>query len=197
MSLIAFPAAPVPARIEWTLRQPTQVNRSEFTSRRRVTILSAAPRLSAKVTLPRIIGEDRVLDWRAFAADCEGRANKFQLIACERDQINLSSVVIAGADQGGRRLQTAGWGAPGLKLRRGQFVTVDEQLLILMVDVIASADGTAQLSFKPHVRLVPANGAPIEVRRPYAIMSMASDDTGWTADVGQEYAVSFECEESF
>ena len=197
MSLIAFPSSPVPARIDWKLRQPTQVNRSEFTSRRRVTILSAAPRLRAQVTLPAIVGEDRVFDWRAFAADCEGQANKFRVIACERDQINLSSVVIAGAGQGGRTLQTAGWGAPGLKLKRGQFVTVDEQLLILMADVIASESGTAQLSFKPHVRVVPANGAPIEVRRPYAIMSMTSDDTGWTADVGQEYAVSFECEESF
>lgn len=197
MSLIAFPASPVPARVEWTLRQPTQVNRSEFTARRRVTILSAAPRLSARVTLPAILGEDRVFAWRAFAADCEGRANKFRLIACERDQINLSSVVIAGAGQGGRTLQTAGWGAAGLKLRRGQFVTVGEQLLILMADVVATVSGTAQLSFKPHLRVVPADGASIEVRRPYAIMSMASDDTGWTADVGQEYAVSFECEESF
>jgi len=41
--LIPMPAAPIAANIEWTLDQPGQVNRSEFTGRRKVTILAAAP----------------------------------------------------------------------------------------------------------------------------------------------------------
>ncbi|BBC72924.1 conserved hypothetical protein [Altererythrobacter sp. B11] len=197
MTLITMPAKPVPARIEWTINQPTQVNRSEFTSRRRVTILPFAPRIRAKVTLPTILGEEGVFAWRAFAADVEGQANKFRVIACERDQITGIAPVINGAGQGGRSLQTAGWGAAGLKLKRGQFVTIGDQLLILMQDVVSAGDGTAEIQFKPHIRVVPPNGAVLAVTRPYAVMSMTSDDTGWVADVGQEYAVSFECEESF
>jgi len=197
MSLIPFPAAPVPASIEWKPNQPTQVNRGEFSKKRRVTILAAAPRLHARVTLPPIIGEDSVLDWRAFVVDCEGRANRFKLIACERDQIVGVAPVVAGAGQAGRSLQTSGWGTAGVKLRRGQFVTVNEQLLILMQNVVADAAGIATINFKPHLRVVPANGAQLEVKRPYAVMSMSSDDTGWLAGVGQEYSVSFECEESF
>jgi len=197
MSLISFPEAPVPASIDWKVNQPTQANRSEFSKKRRVTILAAAPRLHARVTLPRILGEENVFEWRAFVVDCDGKANRFKLIACERDQLTGVAPVVAGAGQAGRTLQTSGWGTPGLKLKRGQFFTVDEQLLILMQNVVADENGNATLRFKPYLRVVPANGASLEVKRPYAVMSMSSDDTGWLADVGQEYGVSFDCEESF
>lgn len=195
--LIPFPASPVPAKIRWDIDQPGQVNRGEFTGKRRVTLLSAAPRLHAQVTLPPIIGETRVLDWRAFVFDCDGVANKFQLIACERDQIAEAGVVVDGAGQYGQALATRGWASPGLKLSRGQFITVGEQLLIVRAPVVADGAGRASISFKPYIRLSPADGAPIEVRRPYAVMSMTDPKNGWDVDVGQNYAVTFECEEAF
>ena len=196
--LITMPAAPVPAKIEWSFDQPAQDNRGEFTGKRRVTILSAAPRWYASVTLPAIVGEDRVLDWRAFVVDCDGIANSFRVIACERDQIGGNpNVVVVGANQGGHALTTAGWGDPGPKLKRGQFVTGGDQLVMLMAPVIADANGRATLNFKAYLRLSPADGARIEVTRPYAIMSMSDPKNGWTVDIGQNYAVTFPCEESF
>ncbi|WP_242149626.1 hypothetical protein [Sphingomonas sp. BAUL-RG-20F-R05-02] len=196
--LITMPAAPVPAKVEWSFDQPVQVNRSEFTGKRRATILSAAPRWYAAVTLPAIIGEDGVLDWRAFVVDCDGVANSFRVIACERDQMGGNpNVVVSGANQGGHALATAGWGDPGPKLKRGQFVTIGDQLVMLMAPVIADANGRATLNFKAYLRLSPADGAQIEVRRPYAVMSMSDPKNGWIVDVGQNYAVTFPCEESF
>lgn len=197
MSLVTMPSSPVPAAIEWKPKQPAQVNRSEFTSRRRVTILAAAPRWYAKVTLPPIVGEAAVLAWRAFVVDCEGPANSFHLIACEKDQIAGVSPVVLGGGQSGRALNTAGWGAAGTKLRRGQFVTINEQLLTLTADVDADGSGHATIQFKPYLRIVPADGAPLVVTRPYALMSMSNDDTGWAVGIGQQYQISFDCEESF
>ncbi|WP_129586363.1 hypothetical protein [Sphingomonas montana] len=197
MTVIAMPASPVPRTVAWNLRQPTQVNRSEFTGRRKVTILGTAPRWTAKVTLPPIIGEPKIHAWRAFAVDCNGQANSFRVIACERDQIVGVTVRVAGAGQGGFAVVTNGWGGAGVKLRRGQFVTIADQLLMLMQDVVADDAGTATLRFKPFLRRAAANGAEIEVRRPYALMSMTGDEAGWVADVGQQYAVSFDCEESY
>ncbi|OWK27583.1 hypothetical protein [Sphingomonas dokdonensis] len=196
--LITFPAAPVPATIEWAIDQPAQVNRGEFTGRRRATILAAAPRWFATVTLPPILGEDRVLDWRAFVVDLDGVANSFRLVAVERDQLPAGvAVSVDGAGQGGLQLATKGWGAPGLKLKRGQFVTVGDQLLMLRAPVIADAAGKAILSLKPYIRLTPADGAPIEVRRPYAVMAMSDTRNGWSVGIGQNYAISFQCEEAF
>ncbi len=196
--LIAMPASPAPRKIAWDIDQPAQVNRGEFTNRRRVTLLAAAPRLYAAVTLPPIVGEHRVLDWRAFVVDCDGVANRFRLIACERDQLAGSpAVVVDGGGQGGHMLATRGWGAAGLKLRRGQFVTVGEQLLTLMADVVADAAGKAVVRYKPYIRVTPADGAPIEVKRPYAVMAMSDPKNGWAVDVGQQYEVTFACEEAF
>lgn len=195
--LIQMPASPVAADIKWDIDQPGQANRGEFTGKRRVTLLTAAPRWYAKVTLPPILGEVRALPWRAFAVDCDGIANTFRVIACEREQISGVAVTVRGAGQQGHSLVTTGWGAAGTKLLRGQFVTVAGQLLMLMADVVANAAGDATLSFKPYLRLSPAANAPVEVGRPYAVMSMTDPKCGWKAGVGQNYAVSFDCEESF
>lgn len=196
--LIPFPAAPVPAKIDWSIDQPAQVNRGEFTGRRRVTILTAAPRFYAQVILPPILGEDRVLDWRAFVVDLDGVANSFRLVAVERDQMPAGvAVSVDGAGQGGLQLATKGWGAAGQKLKRGQFVTVNDQLLMLRAPVIADVNGRAVLSVKPYLRLSPIDNAPLEVRRPYALMAMSDPRNGWSVGIGQNYAVSFACEEAF
>lgn len=195
--LITFPAEPVPAKIDWSIDQPGQANRGEFTGRRRVTLLTAAPRMYAKVTLPEIRGEHRVLDWRAFVFDCDGIANRFRVVAVEGDQITGVDVSVDGAGQGAHTLMTKGWGGAGRKLRRGQFFTVGEQLLCLQADVVAGGDGRALLTFKPYLRLIPADGAPLEVRRPYAVMSMSDPRNGWAVDIGKKYDVAFDCEEAF
>jgi hypothetical protein len=196
--LINIPSDPVASDIEWTIDQPGQVNRGEFTGKRRVTILAAAPRWFAKVTLPPITGEGRVLEWRAFVVDCDGVANSFRVIACEKDQIAGSlDVRVKGANQGGHSLITSGWGAAGPKLKRGQFITLGDQLLMLNAAVVADADGNATLSVKPYIRVVPAAKAPIEVKRPYAVMAMSDPKNGWKVGIGQKYGVSFDCEEAF
>ncbi|WP_277969311.1 hypothetical protein [Sphingomonas echinoides] len=196
--MINIPAEPVASDIEWTIDQPGQVNRGEFTGRRRVTLLAAAPRWFAKVTLPPISGENRVLDWRAFVVDCDGVANSFRVVACERDQISGTlDVRVKGANQGGHALITSGWGAAGEKLKRGQFITLGDQLLMLNAAVVADANGNATLSIKPYIRVVPADQASIEVKRPYAVMAMTDPKNGWKVGIGQKYAVSFDCEEAF
>ncbi|MBM7407052.1 MULTISPECIES: hypothetical protein [Sphingomonas] len=188
----------MPKKIDWQIDQPAQVNRGEFTSKRRVTLLSAAPRLYASVTLPKIVGEGRVLDWRAFVVDLDGVANKFPLSACERDQIGGDlKITVDGAGQQGHELHTKGWGSAGLKLRRGQFATVGEQLLILMSDVVADANGKATLRFKPYLRVIPLDNEPVAVRRPYAVVSMSDPKNGWAVDIGQQYDITFACEEAF
>lgn len=195
--LIPFPASPVPAEIDWSPDQPAQANRAEFTGKRRVTLLPAAPRLFARVTLPPILGEERVLEWRAFIFDCDGIANSFRLVACERDQITGVDVRVKGGGQSGRSLLTRGWGAAGPKLRRGHFITVGDQLLSVQAPVTADAAGEATISVKPYIRVPAADGAAVEVRRPYGVMSMSDPKNGWKAGIGQNYSISFDCEESF
>lgn len=196
--LVPFPDTPAPATIEWTIDQPGQVNRGEFTGKRRVTLLTAAPRWFAKVTLPPILGEERVLAWRRFVVDCDGIANSFRLVACERPQTSADLAVrVRGGGQGGHRIVTAGWGGAGAKLRAGQFVTIADQLLLLTQPAVADSDGVATLTVKPYLRFASVDGALVEVRLPYAVMAMSDPKTGWKVGIGQNYAIGFDCEEAF
>ncbi len=197
MALIPIPQSPVASGIEWELDQPGQRNESEFTGLSRVTYLPAAPRWYAKAKLPPIVGEANVLDWRAFVVDLDGIANSFRLVACERDQITGVAPVVDGAGQGGRQLVTRNWGAAGLKLKRGQFVTINDQLLMLMAPVVADANGFATISFKPYIRYSPAAGAAMEVRRPYALVSSVDTRNGWKVGIGQNYEIAFDVREAF
>lgn len=195
--LIAMPTDPDAAEIDWTIDQPAQSNRAEFTGKRRVTLLTAAPRWHAKVTLPPIVGEDRVLDWRAFVVDCDGIANSFRLVACEGEQVAEAAVRIDAASPDPLTLKTAGWSSAGLKLKRGHFVTVADQLLMVRAPVIADGDGRATISVKAYLRSQPVVGAPAEVRKPYAVMCMSDPKNGWKVGIGRNYSVSFDCEEAF
>lgn len=194
--LITMPPAPVAASIDWSIDVPAQVNRSEFTGDRKIALLPQKPRWRARVTLPAIVGEPNVLAWRAFVVDLDGVANKFRLIACERPQITGVTVTVKGGGQRGYSVVTKGWGAPGIKLLRGQFVTIGDQLLMLMAPVIADANGEALLKVKAYLRVSPANDAPIEVTRPYAVVSSTDQENGWGVGIGQNYAISFDCEEA-
>ncbi|AJP72925.1 hypothetical protein [Sphingomonas hengshuiensis] len=197
MTMITMPAAPIPAKVEWNLPQPTQVNRSEITSRRRVTILSKAPRWTASVELPEIRGEANVRPWRAFFGKLNGRANSFRLIAVENDQHAIAqSVVVDGSGQQGFSLATRGW-YPRLRLGEGCLVTVADQLLELTEPAIADATGRAVLNFVAYLRVPSIDGAAIETRRPFGVMSLATDDGKWIAGKNQRYSISFACEESF
>lgn len=68
---------------------------------------------------------------------------------------------------------------------------------MLMADVVSDAAGVATIAFKPHLRFSPADGAPLEVRRPFAVMSMSDPRNGWKVGIGQNYGIAFDCEESF
>ncbi|PTQ13726.1 hypothetical protein CLG96_00120 [Sphingomonas oleivorans] len=196
MAIIPFPNCPPVSGTRWQLNQPSQVNRSEWTGRRRVTILSEAPRWLCEVQPFDIVDDDAIWPWRAFLIDCQGKAHSFRLPAVRTPQISGITPRVNGGGQGGYSLVTDGWGASGTKLRRGQYVTINDQLLMLTADVV-SASGAATISFKPWIRNIPADDALIVVDMPTALMSMADDAPGWDDSDFGLYQLGFACEESF
>lgn len=200
MIIIDLPRYPVAAKIEWTLRQPSQSTRGEFTGRRRVTILSQAPRWSAKVEYPTITGERAIRPWRAALARLQGQVNAFKLIACENPQHvyhgSSGPAVVDGANQTGNLIATRGWW-PSTALETGYFVNIHGQLHQVLSQVIAGADGKAILEVMPYIANGVPDGAAIEATKPYAVMSLTDDAAGWTVSPGQRYDIAFDCEEAF
>jgi hypothetical protein len=99
---------------QWTLVQPTQVNRSEFTGARQVMQLPGASYWRASVEHVPIKGEANVRAWRSFFARLQGQVNTFRLIASEGAQysganprigsfgvmVDIANCDILGADLG-------------------------------------------------------------------------------------------------
>lgn len=196
--LVAMPQFPrAAAKIEWKLRQPSQMNRGEFTGYRRVTILAEAPRWTAHVEYPPIIGERAARPWRSFFAQLQGRAGTFQLVACEAPQVEVfQQVVVDGAGQTGNTLATRGWQA-GAWLGNGMFVTVGDRLhQVVATSPIAGADGKVTLSIIPYLENDLADGVTVETRLPWALMSLSDDSAGWSVGTNQQYAIAFDCEEA-
>lgn len=195
--LIDMPATPVAAEIEWTLDLPSQANRPEFgRGRGRTNILAGGARWSAKVTMPDMLSEAAFRPWRSFLARVRGRANTFRVVAVENPQIDsFCQVVVDGAGQQGYALKTRGW-QPGLQLRDGMFVTVGDRLLVVAGNTyLADANGRMVITVDPLIPDGLADGAPVEVYRPYAVLQMADTRNGYTVGRGQMYAVSFQAEE--
>lgn len=196
MSIITWPAGVGIRRAQWAIDEPAQVNRSEFTGRRQVVFLSGAPRWRVSVEFAPLIGQSAILALRAFLLDLNGQANTFKLVAVEAAQISPVFPLVNGAGQTGYALITDGWGSDGLKLLRGQFVTVNDQLLMLSADVTSSG-GAATLSFSTALRVSPADNAVLTVDLPYALLALSAPSVGWTVDPGQIYGVTLAAEEAY
>ena len=77
--------------INWTLVQPTQVNRSEFTSARQVMQLPGASYWKVSADHVPIRGEANIRSWRSFLAKLRGQTNTFRLPAVEGAQHSSSN----------------------------------------------------------------------------------------------------------
>jgi hypothetical protein len=99
--------------------------------------------------------------------------------------------LVNGAGQTGISLNVNGLAPDLLHLRAGHLVTVtlpggDEQLLALTADVVADGAGAATLQLATPMRASPANGAAVELSRPWALMR-ATNPIGWNVSSGPVY----------
>lgn len=187
MALITLPAAARIKNIEWTLDQPAQVNRSDWTKRRQVVLQPGAALWSATCDLVVRIGEAAMLDVEAFLVDLEGQVNSFHLPIADNDQLpGPQAVVVDGAGQSGRSLAVRG-GLINQRLLRGHKITVNDQTVMLMSPLIFDSNGKATATFKPSLRVSPADGASVEVVRPYVPVSLTTSQIGWTVAPGGLY----------
>ena len=198
---------------------PAQVNVSEWTGARQA-LASGRGWWECSYSLPTIGGSASASPWRSFIAQMRGGANDCQVPVDGVSQrpfpesgaatlwLDFAAAdyyseggsnyqpLVAGASQTGRSLTTDGWNENSTVLIAGQFVTVDNQLLVLTADVVADNTGAATISFEPPLRASPADNAAIEFRDPYALMYVTESPT-YTYETGVYYNFSLEFREAF
>lgn len=198
MALITVPDQLAIRRRVWTLDRPAQVNRSDWTKRRQVVTQPGPSLWSATAEMAVRCGTDEWLEAEAFLIDLEGQINSFRLEAAATAQAPDNLVpVVDGAGQYGRLLNLRN-GVPGLGLKRGHKLTVNEQMVSVSAPFVFNAAGRATVTFKPSLRASPIDGTAVEVRRPTVRVSLVNSAIGWTEDLGEVFqAKSIEVEEAF
>lgn len=199
---IIMPPAPLPLRgVKWRLPHADQVNRSGWTGTRKVVGLPGAQGWTATGTFVTQIGADRAKPWKAFFIALDGQANSFPLIAVEAPQTTAANPVVrAGAGNGGT-VPLQGLPANQTVLVAGDAMTIflpsgHRRLVVLTAPLVSNGQGQGTGTFGPELGEVPAAGAAVEIRLPYALVSLASDAPGWDVDVGQTYSFPLAVEEA-
>lgn len=196
MTTITLPPFPKTPPLPLTLVRPAQVNTSGWTGRRQV-LASGRGWWECSISLTPIVGQENYRPWAAFLALTDGPVNDFRVPVDPTPQTTLVNTVrVKGADQTGNTLITDGWPASVTVLKAGMFVTVADQLLQLTSNVTTNASGEVTLTFKPALRVAPADNTVIEYKNPYCLMFLKDEPTP-SIDQGYIYGLTFNLRESF
>jgi len=193
MALITPPADLPLRRVQWTLRQPHQVNRSGWTGRRQVSTTPGAAAWGVSAEFVPVRQQANAKKWRAFFTSLKGQVNHFPVIAVEAAQHGGANPTISSGAAGATSLTLS---ASPPALVAGDFMTVKlADGSYQLVCLTAPISGTTA-TFLPPLRRAAATGSgSVETIRPFAHMTLAEDATGWDISPGQMYAFAFTAEE--
>lgn len=194
MAIIAPPAQLPIKRIQWTLRQPHQVNRSGWTGRRQVLTTPGGSYWACSAEFYTIKGHKDARKWIAFFQSLEGQVHKFPVRAVEARQHGYVNPTVSAGDAGSKTL-TLSSGAT--RLTAGMKMTVPlVDGTFQLVTLTANLDG-ATATFLPALRDDVDVGETVETIWPYAHVALTSDSFQYSVDPGQLYSFSFDAEEAF
>jgi len=201
MTIVA-PPIPLPiTTVKWRLNEQVQVNRSAWTSRRKVIGLPGAARWTANVEMVPIRGEGQVRRWRGWIASLRGAVNTFPLRATEAQQTSSANPLCGVGGTAGIQMPLTGLPVSATVLAAGQFLTVPlpsghHRLVCLTADLVSDGVGHGVASFAPELGEIPVSGTTVEMQRPYALMALTGDPAGWDVSPGQLYSIALDCEEA-
>ncbi|MBD2842711.1 hypothetical protein [Erythrobacter rubeus] len=189
MAEIPFPTSAniVSMRLELDERQ--QVNRSEWTGRRKVTTVPGAQRWFAQFSTHTIHDPAARKDWRAFLIALQGEANTFRLPVASVQHAGANPLIRSAGATGGGIIPVEGLPVSSAFLDAGDYLTVPlpsghQRLVMITADVVSNSSGHANIQVRPFLNEVPAAGAVVESVNPFALMALASSRNGWTQSRG-------------
>ena len=175
MSVVLWPSGIIVTEMEVQLERVTQVSRSPFTFARQVQRFPGAALWRIEfATAPLQLAQAR--QFQAWLAAMGGAANQCRVPVYEEPNFATTmTVVVNGAGQTGNALNISGAPNNFAGLKSGMHVTVNDQLLRLVSDASIGSNGAGSVVFEPMLRASPANGAAVEVHRPWVLAALRDD----------------------
>ena len=140
---------------------------------------------------------DEAAEMDAFIFEVNGIAGIVKLPMFHRPGYPAKGQPITSvAGQLGGVINTSGWHANALILKRGQYITVNDELKMVMQDLFSDSLGNATITFAPWLRNSPSVGTAIITQDPYGFFRLTDDSQEITFEQVSA-GVSFNFEEAF
>ena len=120
---------------------------------------------------------DEVDEMSAFLFELGGIAGTVKIPMFHRPgRPAKGNPVVSVSGQLGGELPTSGWSPNALVLKRGQFITINDELKMILKDTVSDAGGNSTLIFEPWLRSAPSIGEAIITQDPYGIFRLTDDE---------------------
>lgn len=177
MTTLEWPDGILPSSFDWFLIS----NGSSFTSpwnNKTQTIRYPGSSWKAQITLSNLDDlESREIE--VIIVQLDGMAGRIKLKDFGRFAEPVKgSPKVKGNGQSGSALITDGWTASTKVLSKGSYITVNDELKMVLEDVTSNAAGDAIISIGPQLRNNPVDNSDIEVSEPYAIFRLEKGENG-------------------
>lgn len=162
----------------WELDVPAQLNRSEWTSKGKVTGLPGAEVWSFTGRIRYRSSMKLMRAWDAFFLSLRGIENKFRVRRTCQSHVGPKPLVDTGATDG-YTLPLKGMTPSTTILSAGQFITVllpsgHARLVGLTADLVTDATGKAVAAFAPALGEIPVLDSQVETAETYSFMNLVN-----------------------
>ncbi|MEX9839985.1 hypothetical protein AB7X06_02380 [Providencia rettgeri] len=177
MMILEWPDAVVPTSMSWQLISNSKTFTSVFTGSSQ-TVRFPGSRWRCVLTFNNLT-EELSRELEVLLASLDGESGRVKISNWVRQGLKGKGLPLVGlANQTGRSLQTKGWLANSIVIRKGDYLTVSNELKMVTENVISDKDGNALIPISPMLRLSPALNDKIETVEPFGIFKLTSNDQG-------------------
>ncbi|WP_299001796.1 hypothetical protein [uncultured Shewanella sp.] len=192
--MLTFPEGIYPTSCDWRLVHRTKVFTNPYSNQTQTLSLPGAY-WHAKLQFANLTrAQGQTL--HAFVSNMQGMAGRVKLFdhafSAPRGH-GRGTPFVKGSNQTGNQLAIDGVES-GTFLQAGDYCQIGEQLVILTSDATASSDGECVLNFQAALRRAPADGSPIIVQSPCAVMQLKDDNQGLRRSTKSRVISSFSLE---
>ncbi|SPP31344.1 hypothetical protein ARAF_0468 [Arsenophonus endosymbiont of Aleurodicus floccissimus] len=121
--------------------------------------------------------ETKSRELEALAAELDGESGRIKIYNWIRKGLtDRGKLIVSVANQTSRILQTRDWLPSSIVMRKGDYLTVNNELKMVTDNVTSDAKGNAAILISPMLRYTPKINDKIETRSPFGVFKLTTND---------------------
>lgn len=174
MAILTWPDELRPSSMDWGMEANTVAFTSPFNGASQTVGYPGDKWICSMVF--NSLDDDEARELEALLFQLRGQQGRVYLRDYGRvPPAKLGSPVVSSAAQMGVLLLTRGWTASKKVLRKGDYISVGNELKMVMKDASSATDGSATIEISPPWRSAPAINTPVEVTNPRGVFRLAEN----------------------